>query len=256
MAAMAIAMHESEHRTARHAEETEQTDALNADEVEHGKLLFKAIDINGDGEIEPHELLTGLTKLGICSPSGGSLSITHAHSMVMQADANDNGTVDESEFLTIVASLRKQTAALDAKKSRSPSSKGTDLVTLMQAWGAGGQTGGKVSSPFGASTPLGKGTLMQAWGAGGEASAPFGREISDLSGLSPSRKWPGLHSHVAERVEGEARLHKSLQDATEAAEKETQRAARQEAVDATKMSASVGRFSRKQSVRQLPGINA
>jgi hypothetical protein len=256
MAGMAIAMHEHEHRTALDAEQTEQTDALNADEVEHGKLLFKAIDINGDGEIEPHELLTGLTKLGICSPSGGSLSITHAHSMVMQADANDNGTVDESEFLTIVASLRKQTEALDAKNSRSPSSKGTDLVTLLQAWGAVGQTGKKISSPSGASSPFGKGTLMQAWGAGGEASSPFGREISDVSGLSPSRKWPGLHSHVAERVEGEARLHKSVQDATEAAEKETQRAAQQEAVDATKMSASVGRFSRKQSVRQLPGINA
>ena len=125
MAAMAIAMHEFEHRTAPDAE---QPDVLNADEVEQSKHLFKAIDINGDGEIEPHELLTGLTKLGIHGPGGGAITIVHAHSMVLQADVNENGTIDESEFLTIVAALRKQMVVLDAKKSRSPSSKGIGIV--------------------------------------------------------------------------------------------------------------------------------
>ena len=89
------------------------------------RIVFRELDANGDGEVEPHELLVGLCKLGIRSPRGGALSITHAHSMVVQADANGNGAVDEDEFLTIAASLRERTAAPEK----------FDPTALLHSWG-------------------------------------------------------------------------------------------------------------------------
>ena len=215
-----------------------------ADEIQQGKLLFRSIDVNGDGEIEPHELLAGLIKLGIRGPGGCTLSLTHAHSMVVQADANGNGTIDEQEFLVIVSSLRErmeQQQAEDANRnSRSPKSEDNiDLQTLMAHWGGGGHKGGNGEQPAFFASPTSAAIV-----------SPPGAAISDVTGLSPSRKWHGLHDHVADRSGSEALLHKTLNEQAEAAEREKQRAAQQEALDATRVKT---RFSRHHSMVLKPG---
>ena len=69
--------------------------------------------------------------------------------------------------------------------------------------------------------------------------SPPGGAISDVTGLSPSRKWHGLHDHVADRSESEALLHKTLDEQAEVAEREKQ----QEALDATRVKTRFSRHS-------------
>ena len=100
------------------------------DEVQQSRELFHKLDINGDGELEPHELLTGLSQLGIRGPGGGALSIFDAQRMVAEADINGNGTIDEDEFCHISTSLRERMSA------RSPRGAG-GRTALIQSWAGG-----------------------------------------------------------------------------------------------------------------------
>ena len=101
--------------------------------------LFRALDGNGDGELEPSELLAGMRELGIRGPGGGMLCITHVHSMVTQADTNGNGTIDENEFCRLIATLRRRMAEQDAKDGKT-TARSADLNTVMQSWGGDGLT--------------------------------------------------------------------------------------------------------------------
>ena len=185
--------------------------AEEADEVQRSQMLFQSIDTNSDGEIEPAELLSGLNKLGLRAPGGVMLSLVHAHNLVLQADGNGNGSIDENEFRMIASQLRQRMAAQEAEEARmavqeaeearkgraSPVTTTVDLTSLMQSWSCGRRDGGEdtlftLAMTTGASAPR------------GPAAAPRPAEITDFTSLSPSRKWPGLHRHVTDRVGSEA----------------------------------------------------
>ena len=95
--------------------------------------LFRALDVNGDGELEPTELLAGMSELGICGRGGGALCITHVHSMVTQSDTSGNGTINENNFCRLITSLRRRMAEQDAKDDKK-TARSANLPTLMQSW--------------------------------------------------------------------------------------------------------------------------
>lgn len=114
---------------------------LTPDEIAQCKVLFRAMDENGDGELEPPELLAGLTKLGATAPQGCAISLAHAHSLVVQADANGNGMIDEDEFIVIVAELRRTAAARDDARAApaggvaaDSTPRHEDVESLMRHW--------------------------------------------------------------------------------------------------------------------------
>ncbi|KFY53599.1 hypothetical protein V496_07465 [Pseudogymnoascus sp. VKM F-4515 (FW-2607)] len=82
-------------------------DALTEDQVSEFKEAFSLFDKDGDGQITTKELGTVMRSLGQ-NPSESELQ-----DMINEVDADNNGTIDFPEFLTMMARKMKDTDSED-----------------------------------------------------------------------------------------------------------------------------------------------
>ena len=147
--------------------------------------LFRALDVNGDGELEPTELLAGMSELGIRGPGGGALCITHVHSIVTQSDTSGNGTIDENDFCRLITPLRRRMAEQDAKDDKK-TARSANLPTLMQSWwDADVSLGSKVDVNEGEHRKSGGSMSYLEWSAPASTAA--------AASLSPAAAGKGKH---------------------------------------------------------------
>ncbi|MCJ1416877.1 hypothetical protein MMC32_003216 [Xylographa parallela] len=82
-------------------------DSLTEEQVSDFKEAFSLFDKNGDGQITSKELGTVMRSLGQ-NPSESELQ-----DMINEVDADNNGTIDFPEFLTMMARKMKDTDSED-----------------------------------------------------------------------------------------------------------------------------------------------
>ncbi|KFX94087.1 hypothetical protein V490_04534 [Pseudogymnoascus sp. VKM F-3557] len=90
-----------------HHQTSNMADALTEDQVSEFKEAFSLFDKDGDGQITTKELGTVMRSLGQ-NPSESELQ-----DMINEVDADNNGTIDFPEFLTMMARKMKDTDSED-----------------------------------------------------------------------------------------------------------------------------------------------
>ncbi|MCJ1405472.1 hypothetical protein MMC11_008700 [Xylographa trunciseda] len=88
-------------------------DSLTEEQVSDFKEAFSLFDKNGDGQITSKELGTVMRSLGQ-NPSESELQ-----DMINEVDADNNGTIDFPEFLTMMARKMKDTDSEDEIRANS-----------------------------------------------------------------------------------------------------------------------------------------
>jgi len=82
-------------------------------EKDNLKQIFNALDKNGDGMLTPEELLEGYTKL-YGSKERAKAEVKY---LMENADADNNGTIDYTEFICATANKKKLLSTSNVKQA-------------------------------------------------------------------------------------------------------------------------------------------